>query len=273
MKTVKLISFHPEVTAQAVLLRQPGVTIDSAPLVRSSAVVGEMASLNPAALVLDLDKLPSHAREIAFALRASKSARHIPILFAGSLPARDGLPEKFARLRAELPDIPYVEWSKARSALGRMLEEPATAPPTVPAPRVYTATLAQKLGIVSRAATAEPKPKQIALVAAPDGFTELLGDLPVTVSFASRVGGKTDLALCFIRSLTDLESTLEMLTLQLPLAASAWIAYPKRAANKHLDFNENHVRNLCLAANFVDYKICSIDTSWSALKFAHRRKS
>jgi len=272
-QTVKLISFHPDVTSQAALLQQQNVAVDFAPLVRTSAVVGEMAGLNPAALVLDLDKLPSHAREIALALRASKSARHIPILLAGSLPAEDGLPEKYARLRSELPDLPYTTWAGARAALVALLEQPATAAPIVPAQRVYTATLAQKLSVISRSEAVPAKARQVALIAAPDGFNELLGDLPATVTFTARIGAKTGLAICFIRSLDDLAAMLDMMTLQLPLAASAWIAYPKRATHKHLDFNENDVRNAGLAAGFVDYKICSIDGSWSGMKFAHRKKA
>jgi hypothetical protein len=35
--------------------------------------------------------------------------------------------------------------------------------------------------------------------------------------------------------------------------------------------NENVVRDAGLGAGLVDYKVCSIDSAWSALKFAHRR--
>jgi hypothetical protein len=271
MKTVKLISFHPDAMARAALLKQPGVTMDSAPLIRTSAVVGEMANLNPAALVLDLDKLPSHAREIALALRASKSARHIPILFVGSLPASDGLPEKFARLRSELPDIPYAMWPKAAKALAALLKSPATEPPIVPAQRTYTASLPQKLGILSASDKSKPKPRQIALLAAPDEFPALLGDLPETVSFGTRITPKTHLAICFVRSLGDLAGLFDLLTYNLPQGASAWAVYPKGAPKQQREFNENDVRRLGLASSLVDYKICSIDANWSAMKFARRK--
>ena len=273
MKTVKLISFHPDAKAQATLLKQPGVTVDAAPLVRTSAVIGEMASLNPAALVLDLDKLPSHAREIALALRASKSARHIPILFAGSLPAIDGLPEKYARLRSELPDIPYAMWSDAAKAVAALMKYPATKPAIVPAPRTYTASLPQKLGILSASGKSKPRPRQIALLAAPDEFPAVLGDLPETISFMSHIVPETFLALCFVRSLAEIDATLDLLTYRLPEGGSAWIVYPKSAPKRMRDFNENDVRRLGLASGFVDYKICSIDGNWSAMKFARRKNA
>src|SRR5271156_4225480 len=98
MKTIKLLSWHDDIKTKAASLKRPDLRIDAAPLIRTSGVVGELAHLNPAALVFDLDKLPSRSREIALLLRSSKSARHIPLLFAG------GLPEKMERIRSENPD-------------------------------------------------------------------------------------------------------------------------------------------------------------------------
>jgi hypothetical protein len=123
-----------------------------------------------------------------------------------------------------------------------------------------TTPLPKKLGI---------KPDgHLAILAAPDGFKELLGDLPTTTT---RLTPDTALALCFVRSLSDLNATIDMLTARLPKTASAWIIYPKTARHPHSGFNENHVRNAGLAVNLVDYKVCSIDSDWSALKFAWRK--
>ena len=112
---------------------------------------------------------------------------------------------------------------------------------------------------------------QIASIAAPDGFEELLGDLPENAIVTTRITPKTDLALCFVRPLQDLATTLDLLTLRLPKQASVWIVHPKSAGKYRVDFNQNHVRDRALAAGLVDYKVCSIDNDWSALKFAWRR--
>ena len=85
MATIRLLSWGEDAAQKAASLKRRGSTVDATPLVRISAVVGEMARLNPALVLLDLDKRPSRAREIALMLRASKSARHIPALFAGGL--------------------------------------------------------------------------------------------------------------------------------------------------------------------------------------------
>jgi hypothetical protein len=273
MQTVKLLSWHDGVAAKAKGLAGGGVRVDAAPLVRASRVVGEMAETNPAALVLDMDRRPSNCREIALMLRASKSARHIPILFAGSLAAEGecGLPERFARLKAELPDIPYTAWADAVRALRRLLKAPATKPAVVPPARVYTTSLAQKLGIVSAAAKgATEKQRKVALLGAPEGFVEMLGDLPETVKFTAKLSAGVGLAIGFVRSLGELAALLDVLTYQVPEGVSAWIAYPKRGRGRIGEFTEHDVRRLGIEAGWVDYKICSIDEDWSGMKFARK---
>jgi hypothetical protein len=209
-------------------------------------------------LVLDLDKLPSNSREIAEILRSSKSAHHIPILFAG------GQPEKTVRLRSENTNASYATWAEAPRALANLLEHPPSTPASV-RPRNFSSTpLLKKLGINVN--------MEIALIAAPDAFEELLGDLPENTVFTSRIRPTTSLALCFIRSLADLAATLDLLTLRLPRQVSVWIVHPKRNATHPIDFNQNHVRDQSIAAGLVDYKVCSIDNVWSALKFSWRKR-
>src|ERR1700679_1254971 len=86
MKTIKLLSWHDDVETKATSLKRPDRRIDTVPLISASGLVRELAHINPAVLIFDLDKLPSKSREIALVLRSSKSARHIPLLFAGGLP-------------------------------------------------------------------------------------------------------------------------------------------------------------------------------------------
>jgi len=112
---------------------------------------------------------------------------------------------------------------------------------------------------------------QVALIAAPDGFEEVLGELPEGVVLSDRVTPQTSLTLGFIRSLSDLTALLELLTARLPARASVWIVHPKRKPKQNVDFNQNHVRDHALAAGLVDYKVCSVNEDWSALKFAHRK--
>jgi len=130
----------------------------------------------------------------------------------------------------------------------------------------YSGTpLPRKLGILPTT----PEPREVALLAAPEGFEQTLGELPSSVRLSTRLTAKTFLALCFIRSLADLEATVDILATQLPEGSSAWIIHPK-AVHKP-GFNQNHVRDAALARGLVDYKVCSVSEDWSGLKFARRK--
>jgi hypothetical protein len=258
METVRLISSHPKIAERAALLRGKGLVVDASPLEKLSSVVEEMARLNPSILVLDLDRTPSRGREIAIALRTSKAARHIPILFVG------GLSEKVERIRAEIADVHFADWEDASRKAEQLLKEPHSMPAAM-AQRNYSATpLPTKLGIRAR--------MQIALVGAPDGFEDTLGELPEGASIGKRITLKAELGLCFVRSWAELSGTVDLLAAQLPVGASVWLVYPKRGARQASDLNENVVRDAGLGAGVVDYKVCSVDSEWSALKFAHRKK-
>jgi hypothetical protein len=146
-----------------------------------------------------------------------------------------------------------------------VLSLPQAMPAAMPQ-RSYAATpLPTKLGIRAR--------MQVALVGTPDGFQEVLGELPEGAVLGGRVTPKTELALCFVRSWAELSGTVDLLAGQLPVGASVWLVYSKRGAGQGSDLNENVVRDAGLGAGLVDYKVCSIDSEWSALKFAHRRKA
>ena len=60
---------------------------------------------------------------------------------------------------------------------------------------------------------------------------------------------------------------------RLPLGRSMWIAYPKRASRHATDLTQNELRAIALGIGLVDYKICSIDDDWSALKFTRKRSA
>jgi hypothetical protein len=130
----------------------------------------------------------------------------------------------------------------------------------------YSGTpLPKKLGIV----TAKPKPCEVALVGAPEDFRSGLGELPLA-TFATRIKATTGLAIVFTRTPQDVDAAVDLLATQLPPGAAAWIVWPK--ARLKPGFNENHVRDAALARGLVDYKVCSVDDDWSALKFAHRKQ-
>ncbi|HEX3436363.1 MAG TPA: hypothetical protein VHT24_06305 [Pseudacidobacterium sp.] len=258
---VRLICWNDELARQrAQEIAASGYKVEASSLRGSSAFVSHFREIKPDAVVLDLDRLPSHGREIAIVLRTSKSTRHIPIVFAG------GLEEKVARLRDELPDVVFTSWQKITSALKRAIASPPIEPVqlTPHMQRWNASSLTKKLGIAAK--------MKVALIGgAEDGMEEIIGELPDGAFIITRITTDTKLVLYVVHSLRELDAALDHLQARLPEGASFWIIHPKSAAKQHTDFNQNDVRNLALGCGFVDYKVCSVDERWSGLKFARRK--
>jgi hypothetical protein len=261
MKKLRLICWNAELAKDhARLLKAAGFAADSSPM-QGSGIVGQMREFAPDAVVIDLDRLPSQGREMAIMLRGSKNTRHIPIVFAG------GQPDKVARIRAELPDAVYASWNAIGEAIALAITTPPRQNPVRATPamqRCSDSSLMRKLGIA-------PK-MQVSIIGAPDGFEEMLGDLPEGVAKSTRLSKQAKLVLYFVRTSDDLDKALEHLDGQLPQGSSAWIVYPKRNGTIKPRFNENDVRDRALPLGLVDYKVCSVSEEWSGLKFAWRKK-
>jgi len=211
----------------------------------------------PAAVVIDLSRLPSHGRDVALALRGFKATRHVPLVFV------DGDPVKVAHITTMLPDAVYTSWKTIRSALRLAIAHPPEQP-VVPASALagYSGTpLPRKLGI---------KPKShVVIIGSPGGFRSLLGSLPSGVRFSPRNTGYRDLTIWFVKTLDALERRIVSVAGR-AAGKPLWIAWPKKTSLLAADLTQAHVRRTGLNAGWVDYKICSIDDTWSALLFRRR---
>ena len=115
----------------------------------------------------------------------------------------------------------------------------------------------------------------------PAGFVELLGQLPsgVRLSEAPAPDPAFDVTVWFVRSNIELEAEIYKMAAALQ-RGSLWIAWQKAPRGRSRGQSgrgpagapgEQHVRNLGLAAGLVDYKVCSIDETWTALCFTRRQ--
>ena len=71
----------------------------------------------PDAVVISLDRLPSHGRAVAEWFLEAKSRRHIPIVFEG------GKPNKVAVAREKFPEAQFCEMGQAANVLECLLKE------------------------------------------------------------------------------------------------------------------------------------------------------
>jgi hypothetical protein len=127
----------------------------------------------------------------------------------------------------------------------------------------YSGTpLATKLGI--------KEGHRVAFPSAPEGFRELLGELPEGVVVRPRARGPLDVIVFFTKSRSELERRLPALRRAMDPAAGLWIAWPKRSSGVDTDMTEDVVRELGLANRLVDNKVAAIDETWSGLRLVIR---
>lgn len=257
---VRLISWKPELARErARILKAACYTVHAQPF-HPSGMIGQLRATPPHAVVIDLDRLPSHGREVAVAMRNAQATRYIPIVFAG------GVEEKVERIRQELPDAVFASWEKIGAAVGKAMAKAPIEPvrPLAHMERYVKSTLVQKLGI---------KPgMQVALLGAPEEFEESLGEIPDGTGMQVRIGTKTALTLWFVRSRSELEGEIGFVGSRLPEGCPLWVIHPKQSGRYAVDFNQRDVRVAGLEAGLVDYKVCAVDTDWSGLKFARKKR-
>jgi CheY-like chemotaxis protein len=216
-----------------------------------------LADRLPAAVVIDLSSHPSRGRDMALAIRQRKATRRVPLLFV------EGDRDKVARIRQILPDAHCASWAGIGESLRRAIESPPENPRTPSLLDGYSGTpLPRKLGI---------KPGSIVLLlSAPRGFRKILGELPEGVRLVKTPGEGVNLVLWFLRSREDLAQGIGSVAARLE-RGSAWMIWPKKSSGVVTDLTQQDVRGAGLAAGLVDYKICSVDATWSGLLFTRRR--
>lgn len=155
----------------------------------------ELRNRPPDAFVIDLSRLPSHGRAVGTFLRQQKGMRRVPIVFVA------GEAEKIARVRKELPDAAYTEWSRIRGTLTRALRRRPTEPVVPDTMAGYSGTLLpKKLGI---------KPGVVvALLGAPHRFDKALGAIRTQIQIRMQARGRSDVILLFLESQAQLRRRL-----------------------------------------------------------------
>jgi len=70
----------------------------------------------------------------------------------------------------------------------------------------------------------------------------------------------------FTKSRKDLQMRLPELHANIVPNGAIWISWPKKSSKVDTDLNENVVREIALAHDLVDIKVCAVDEVWSGLK-------
>lgn len=257
MKRVVLVHWNAEeADERAARLREAGYNVSCHSDARANP--GPLREDPPDAFVVDLTRIPSQGREIGAWLRRQKATRNVPLVFV------EGEPEKTARVRALVPDATFASWEEIVTSLADAIDRPPEQPVVPGTMDAYSnVPLAKKLGIISSSA--------VALIHAPSGFEKMLADLPDGPAVLDDAEATADVILLFATSVDGLETGFADAAARLNTGGRLWIAWPKKASSVASDLSQIVVRSFGLARGFVDYKIVSIDETWSGLCFARRR--
>jgi hypothetical protein len=205
----------------------------------------------PDAFVIDLDRRPSEGRSFGVMLRRYVSTRPVPLVFAG------GEEDQVARVRNLLPDATFVPWTAVAGGLkqAKPIEKPVV-PGTMDA---YSQTeLEPKLGV--RDGTT------VLLLGAPAGFGKALRRSDLVEE------GPAQLVMLFVPSQADLEVKYEDAKAAIAAGGSLWICWPKKASGLGSDLDQATVRRHAMDRGLVDFKVAAIDSTWSGLRFARKKK-
>lgn len=255
---IRLVHWNEdEVPERARRLEAEGFEVDGT-VPGTSIGVKQLREDPPIAFVIDLGRLPSHGREVAFAVRQSKALRAIPLVFVG------GAEAKVEAIRKVLPDATYTAWEAIGADLRGAIANPS-AEPVVPASDSGPGSgrpLTQKLGV---------KPgSTLALLDPPEGIEAILAPLPDAVTLRRGNRGSRETTIWFVTARGAFERRFQAVAKAVG-EGTLWMAWPKRSSGVDTDLTEDVIRDVAVAAGMVDTKVCAIDDVWSGLRLTRRR--
>jgi hypothetical protein len=112
----------------------------------------------------------------------------------------------------------------------------------------------------------------VAILDAPEGFDETLGEVPDDVTVTRRLGGSKDMVIVFTTERAALARRLGALRAAIAPDGMIWVVWPKKSSGVPTDVTEDVVREVVLPTGLVDVKVCAVDATWSGLKIVIRKE-
>ena len=251
-----MIHFRPEEAGALVdACRAGGFTVEFEPG-GYAALARAIRTSPPDVVLIDLSRMPSHGREVACALRNTKYARHIPLVFAG------GEPEKVEGIRKLIPDAVFTTVKGVAGAIGRAAAKKNANPVVPPSSmeRYGGRTTAQKLGIKEKTT--------VGVHNAPRDYVSALGALPPDAELVEDPEEVHPLTLWFVSEPREYRAALGAMR-RMAGRTKLWVIWHKAAAGGKL--TDRIVREFANEAGLVDYRICAVDKRWSGMALAVKK--
>lgn len=112
----------------------------------------------------------------------------------------------------------------------------------------------------------------MAILNAPEHYDDLIGGWPIGSSISRELSEPSfEFIHYFATSRSKFEQDALKLKNHLDPHGMLWVSWPKQTSGVATDVNEQLFRDVLLPLGLVDTKVCSIDVTWSALKFVWRK--
>jgi len=102
---------------------------------------------------------------------------------------------------------------------------------------------------------------------APEGYLEMLGELPEGVVIQQEPSGKYDFAYLFVKDRNELDQFIDQALEAIEYDAVLWISYPKGSSGVATDLNRNKLWEALAEKGIRPVTQVSIDKVWSAMRF------
>ena len=79
------------------------------------------------------------------------------------------------------------------------------------------------------------------------------------------------MVMIFLRSAVALGRTLPQLAGMMRKGRRLWLLWPKKASQAGSDLTMVRIREMAEGFGLVDYKVCAVDATWSAMTLGKRR--
>lgn len=102
---------------------------------------------------------------------------------------------------------------------------------------------------------------------APDGYREMLGEIPEEITIDSEISGKYDFAQLFVKDKNELDLYIDQILQVIEYDAVLWISYPKGSSGVKTDLNRDKLWKALGDKGIRPVTQVSIDIIWSAMRF------
>jgi hypothetical protein len=102
---------------------------------------------------------------------------------------------------------------------------------------------------------------------APEGYLELLVDVPEGVKIEGDLSGEFDFAQLFVKDRNELDQFIDQVLTAIEYDALLWISYPKGSSGVKTDLNRDKLWKALADKGIRPVTQVSIDKVWSAMRF------